>query len=155
MRRYRLLLFQIVMIVLASGGIYSCNKKRDTSCDNPASKGRIIGYDPCRHYSAATSKVQGLGFVIEIDNGALKDTVVTYEIPDGLFQFPAINMYATISGQFLYAPGIHENFLIKFNYKVAMDFEKTPVICTHNILTIPFERAVKGKEILISCVSKQ
>lgn len=146
------LLFGLSLFLTVST-LFGC-KKETTNC-NPTSKGRIIGYDPCRHYSTATSNVQGSGFVIEIDNDTSKDTVVTYGIPNGLFQFPAISNYAATNGWFLYAPETQNKLLIKFDYRFAFDNEKSAVLCKDNIYIAPFNSAVKGREIFITCISSR
>jgi hypothetical protein len=149
MKQITLFLVGVILVTVLT--FITCCKKQ-SHCD-PSSKGRIIGYDPCRHYTTATSSVQGLGFVIEIDNDTFKDTVVTYEIPNGLFQFPYIDDFAATNGQFLFASDIQDKLLIK--YRLALESEKTAVLCKANIYIAPFNTAVKGKEIFISCVSGQ
>ncbi|MCK9403781.1 MAG: hypothetical protein M0Q26_10320, partial [Chitinophagaceae bacterium] len=66
---------------------FSCKKEKTGLCQNVSSRGRIIGYDPCRYYTPI-NKRKDAGFVIEIDNGIAKDTVVNYSIPEHLFLFP-------------------------------------------------------------------
>lgn len=129
-------------------------KKKDNLCETVSSKGRIIGYNPCRYYTPI-NKRKDAGFVIEIDNGITKDTVVNYNISDGLFQFPYIDDNAATNGQFLYTSDIQNKFKIKFNYRFALENEKTAVLCLANIWTGPFYAAVKGKEIFITCISQQ
>lgn len=141
------MLFTLIMFL-------SCKKEKTGLCQNVSSRGRIIGYDPCRYYTPI-NKRKDAGFVIEIDNGITKDTVVNYSIPEGFFQFPYINDYAAMNGQFLYALDIQDKFKIKFNYRFALDNEKTAVPCLANIWTAPFNAAVKGKEIFITCISPQ
>ena len=133
--------------------IAGCRKKNNL-CETVSSRGRIIGYDPCRYYTPINIR-KDAGFVIEIDNGISKDTVVNYGISGEIFQFPYIDMFAAINGQFLYAPDVQDKFKIKFNYRFALDNEKTVVFCLANIWTAPFNAAVKGKEIFITCISPQ
>jgi hypothetical protein len=146
-------LFLGIILLLTVFIIAGC-KKKNNLCETVSSRGRIIGYDPCRHYTPSFKR-KDAGFVIEIDNGISKDTVVNYSIPVNLFQFPDIDPRATINGQFLYAPDIQDKFKIKFNYRFALDNEKTAVLCIHNIMTYPFDAAVKGKEIFMTCISPQ
>ena len=145
--------FLVILLLLAVFIIAGC-RKRSNLCDNVSSKGRIIGYDPCRYYTPS-SKLEGAGFVIEIDNGITKDTVVNYRIPQDLFQFPYIDGFGAINGQFLYTPDIQDKFKIKFNYRFAFDNEKTVFPCIDIINGAPFYAAVKGKEIFITCISPQ
>ncbi|MEJ7822825.1 MAG: hypothetical protein WKF85_10915 [Chitinophagaceae bacterium] len=143
----------LFFFLLVTSIVLGC-KKKDDLCETVSSKGRIIGYDPCRYYTPMTIR-KDAGFVIEFDNGITKDTVVNYSIPYDLFQFPNIKDYAATNGQFLYAPDIQDKFKIKFNYRFALDNEKTAVPCLANIWTGPFYNAVKGKEIFITCISPQ
>jgi hypothetical protein len=133
--------------------IYSCEKHKSIPCETNA-KGRIIGYDPCRYYNPITHR-EDAGFVIEIDNGISKDTAINYSIPGGLFEFPYISDYTATIGQFLYAPDIQNKFKIKFNYRLALENEKTAVPCKANINTALFNAAVKGKEIFMTCISSE
>lgn len=144
--------FILTSIFCASSCKKHKNVTNDVSCENVSSKGRIIGYDPCWYYTPARKHT---GFVIEIDNGITKDTVVNYSIPENLFQFPYIDKFAAMNGEFLYPPDIQNKLKIKFNYRFALDSEKTAVPCLANIWTFPFNAAVKNKEIFITCISPQ
>lgn len=132
---------------------FSCRKK-NVLCETVSSKGRIIGYNPCRYYTPS-NKIKDAGFVIEIDNGITKDTVVNYSIPDDLFQFPYIDDNAATNGQFLYILDTQDKFKIKFNYRFALENEKTAVVCRGNIYTAPFDAAIRRKEVFITCISRQ
>ncbi len=149
MKTYFILTVLIFFLALFSSS--SCKKTKECLA---TSKGRIIGYDPCRYYTPI-NKIKDAGFVIEIDNGVTKDTVVSYNISDDLFQFPYIDGNTATNGQFLYTPDTQDKFKIKFNYRFALENEKTAVICLANIWTGPFYAAVKGKEIFITCISQQ
>lgn len=142
------------ILLLATVFIISGCKKKNNLCQNVPSKGRIIGYDPCQYYTPV-NKRKDAGFVIEINNGTTKDTVVNYSILQYLFEFPYINGDAATNGQFLYAADIQDKFKIKFNYRFALDNEKTAVLCNGMVWTGPFYAAVKGKEIFITCMSPQ
>jgi hypothetical protein len=149
MKYIKFLQILILFGILLTGG---CKKKN--LCETVASKGRIIGYNPCRYYNPLNNR-KDPGFVIEVDNGANKDTVVSYNIPTDIFQFPNVDDFAATTGQFLYAPNIQDKFQIKFNYRFTPEVEKTAVLCLANIWTAPFDAAVKGKEIFITCISPQ
>lgn len=132
--------------------IEGCKKKN--LCEIVSSKGRIIGYNPCRYYTPLNNR-KDAGFVIEIDNGSNKDTVVSYNIPNDIFQFPNVDDFAATNGQFLYTPDVQDIFQIKFNYRFTPENEKTAVLCLANIWTAPFNAAVKSKEVYITCISPQ
>ena len=152
--KYNHSLIPFLLFFLSSTVMFLGCKKKDNLCETVSSKGRIIGFDPCRYYTPS-NKTEGAGFVIEIDNGTTKDTVVNYSIPQDLFQFPDIVGFAATNGQFLYAPDIQNKLKIKFNYRFALDNEKTAVLCNGMVWTGPFDAAVKGKEIFITCISQQ
>ena len=144
------LLVVISSMIFASN---SCKKNPDTSiqCTGVSANGRIIGYDPCLNY-LTFNKVQGAGFVIEVNNGSSKDTVVTYDIPEGLFNF--LPQYKDGSySSYLFRPEVQDLFKIKFNYRLAKDNEKTFVVCGGTINWADFLAAVKEREIITSCIA--
>jgi hypothetical protein len=143
----------IFIFLLIVFSVLSCKKDKETNCYTERGIGRIIGYDPCGYYKSPNS-VNGAGFVIEIDKGTSKDTVVTYQIPDGLFEFPTIDYLATIDGSFLFPVELQNRYKVNFNYKVAAENEKQVCICTAIVNVGPYYQAVKNKQILISSISK-
>lgn len=144
--------FVTILLLLNVLIIDGCKKKN--LCETVTSKGRIIGYNPCWYYTPLNNR-KDAGFVIEIDNGTTKDTVVSYNIPNDIFQFPFVDDFAATNGQFLYAPDIQDKLQIKFNYRFALENEKTAIVCRGSIYTAPFDAAVKRKEIFTTCLSKQ
>ncbi len=145
---------QFLGILLLFGVLIIEGCKKKNLCETVTSRGRIIGFDPC-HYYTPSNNLKGAGFVIEIDNGMMKDTVVNYSIPQDIFQFPNVDDFAATNGQFLYTPDIQDKLKIKFNYRFALYNEKTAVLCNGMVWTGPFYAAVKGKEIFITCISSQ
>ena len=138
----------IFFMVIASSG---CKKSADRQCTGALATGRIIGYDPCLNYTTF-NKVDGAGFVIEINNENAKDTVVTYDIPGGLFTF--LPQYRDgLYSSYLFRPDVQDLFRIKFNYHFAKPDEKTIVICNGTINTADFSAAVKESEVIVSCIS--
>ena len=144
---------QIIVITLLVFLIASCKKNKLSNCYPENANGRIIGYDPCRHF-LTFNKVAGAGFVIEIDKGNSKDTVVTYGIPEGVFDFQSNYIDGSYSS-YLFKTNVQDLFRIKFSYREVTDNEKTFVVCNGTINTAHFLASVKGKEIFISCISKQ
>lgn len=139
----------ILVILLILILFFSCKKKNET-CETANTNGRIIGYDPCRRYDKVPLK--DAGFVIEIDNGATKDTTVKYGMPDNLFVFQTSYIDGSYSS-YLFRPEVQDKFKIKFKYRYAADNEKTTVICDGMVNTAPFYAAVKGTEVFLSCIS--
>ena len=128
-------------------------KPKPDSCATVSSKGRIIGWNPCCHFMNS-NKVMGAGFIIEIDNGATRDTVASYNMPDGLFQFLPSYILDSHSN-YLFVPDVQDKFKIKFNYRFVPDDEKKYCLCSGSVYTGGFFIATKGKQIVITCISPQ
>lgn len=145
---------QFFGLLLLSGvlSIEGCKKKK--LCEKVYYSGRIIGYNPCWYYSPVNNRADA-GFVVEIDNSINKDTVVSYNIANDIFQFPSVDDFSASNGQFLYAAVAQDKFQIKFNFRFAPQTEKTAIVCRGNVYTAPFDAAVKGKEVIINCISPQ
>lgn len=139
--------FAVIALSLSNS---SCKKNRD--CVS-TSKARIIGYDPCRMFTSI-GRVEGAGFVLEVENGTAKDTVVTYKIPEGKFVFEAAYVDPAYSS-YLFRPEVQDKFKIKMNYRLAGANEQTFVPCNGMINTADFYAAVKGREAFVSCLSNQ
>ena len=144
---------QIIVITPLVFLITSCKKNKVANCYPENANARIIGYDPCRHF-LTFNKVAGAGFVIEIDKGNSKDTVVTYSVPEGVFDFQSNYIDASYSS-YLFKPNVQDLFRIKFSYREVTNNEKTFVVCNGMINTAHFFASVKGREIFILCISKQ
>lgn len=144
----QLLFFILLILVLAS-----CKKNKTANCHSISAKGRIIGYHPCANYIQA-NRVYGAGFVVEIDKTTSKDTVVTFQIPEGFFILKPDYIDGSYSS-YLFRPAVQDMFKINFNFKIAPDNEKTNIICNGMVNTADYTASVRNKEIFISCVSKQ
>lgn len=143
---------QALIIIALFGVLINDGCKKKNLCETVTTKGRIIGYNPCWYYTSSNNR-KDAGFVIEIDNITNKDTVVSYDIPNDIFQFPDVDDIAATNGQFLYATNFQQKFQIKFNYRFALENEKTAIVCRGSVYTAPFDAAVKGREIFITCLS--
>ena len=132
---------------------FGCKKAKTNTRYSEKGIGRIIGYDPCGYYTNP-NKVNGAGFVIEIDKGILKDTVLTYQIPDGLFEFPVIDYWSTVYGNFLFPSELQSRYRIKFNYKTATENEKMGYACLAIVNAGPIYAATKGNQILVFDIAK-
>jgi hypothetical protein len=145
MKKRSAFIFFFLLLLLCS-----CRKNGNFSCEKLISVGRIIGYDPCLHFRTF-NKVKDAGFVIEIDKSGTKDTVVTYDIPEGLFTFQSSYIDGSYS-TYLFRPEVQDLFKIRFNFRPSPD--RTFVICFNQYIS-DFTRAVKEREIDILCISKQ
>lgn len=143
---------QTVLFILIHFVLISC-KKEITSSYKERGEGRIIGHHPCRNF-ISHNKVAGAGFVIEINKGTTMDTVVTYDIPENLLEFQSSYIDGSYS-YFLFRPEVQNLFNIKFNYKIADEGEREPVLCNGLIFTAPYNAAVQGREILMSNIEKK
>ena len=143
---------QVFFIVVAVFVITGCKKNKVSGCYAETAKGRIIGYHPCGSYVQA-NRVFGAGFVLELDKTTSKDTVVTYQIPEGLFIFKPEYIDGSYSS-YLFRPEVQDLFKINFKYKVAGDNEKTFIVCNGMINTAWYDAAVRNREIFVSCISK-
>lgn len=99
MKKITLSAFAIMLLMLTL--FFSCKKKKGEIYETANTNGRIIGYNPCRHFIDG-GKASGTGFVIENDKGTIKDTAVTYNIPENLFVF-----------QYSYIDGSYSSFLFR------------------------------------------
>ena len=133
--------------------LLSCNKDKKFPCFPETATGRIIGFDPCVYYNSSDT-VYGAGFVLEINNGLSRDTVATYQIPNGLFDFPEIDPVLATNGAFLFPIELQDNYKIRFSYRRPFDNELTAYVCPGNINIALFYWATKGEQVLVNCVSK-
>lgn len=138
----------IIMLLIFSSG---CDRQQLQRCETAMTHGRIIGYNPCRQY-IEWGKVEGAGFVVEIDNGTTKDTTVTFGIPENLFQFHPEYIDGSYSS-FVFRPEIQEKLKVNVSFRYAGNNEKTLIFCNGMINTADYDSAVKGKEILVTCIS--
>lgn len=143
------LLFLAISILVFSG----CKKNKTLNCYSTTGKGRIIGYHPCANYIQA-SRIYGAGFVVEVDKTTSKDTVVTFQIPEGFFILKPEYIDGSYSS-YLFRPEVQDMFNINFNYKIAPDDEKTNIICNGMVNIANYSASVRKREIFISCISKQ
>lgn len=145
---------RLLIVILIIITVTSCKKDKRLKCYSTTTTGRIIGFDPCSYYKDP-AHVYGYGFVIEIDNGATKDTVANYQIPDGLFVFPPIETWVAYNGDFLFASDLQDRYKISFSYKIATGSELISFVCPGIVNQGPYYQAVKNRQVLISCISKR
>jgi hypothetical protein len=144
-----ILVFFTVLLVISNS---SCKKNKTEPCYSNEASGRIIGFDPCREY-ATFGKVNGAGFVIERTVNGVKDTVACYDMPENLYSFQPTYL-GTGYSSFLFEPTTQNLFKIKFSFRELGDNEKTIFVCLPLVYSSDFNRAVKGKQIKITCINK-
>ena len=145
----KLLFFLTLFILMFS----SCKKNKNSNCYSTNGKGRIIGYHPCANYVQA-NRLFGAGFVVEIDKTTKKDTVETFQIPEGFFIFKPEYIDASYSS-YLFKPEVQDIFKITFAYKIAEINQKTNIVCNGMVNTADYTASIRNREILISCILKQ
>ena len=112
--------------------------------DNLLKEGYIVGFEPCsyqHHYK--------IGYAIITTN--LKDTLMTYNLPDSIYTFPSeyFNNYVN-TGYF--PSNARYEFKIKFSCTIAKGDEIIYNLCTTDINRSEFYRAV---QVIMSFVSKE
>ncbi len=119
-----------------------CN--RNDNNDNISPKeGYIVGFDPCSYQHNYK-----IGFAIITTD--LKDTLITYNLPDSIYTFPPeyFNNYASTG----YFPSkARYEFKIRFTYRIAAEDEKVYNLCTADINESDF---YKAKQVIIETVLK-
>ena len=98
-------------------------QKDDSETYSELIQGCIIDYDRCSDISEKGEKTaKANAYYIISEN--LKDTLLTYNLPDDLFEFPlAFFGYEASEHSFRY------DFKIKFTYRMAKEDEKILVAC--------------------------
>ena len=103
------------------------NKDTIANQENPYDfEGYIVGYDACSRITAWLPK----GYVLISSD--LKDTLLTYNLPDSLFNFPkGCFFYTTMTG--LVPLQEHNRFAFKFamNYSITPEAELEAYPCLH------------------------
>ncbi len=100
-------LFFISSLVTISA--YSCEKE---DSEFVCAEGYIIGFDPCEGGIITKDR----GFVITCNN--FKDTLVTYNLPDTIFEFPQY-LFENYVFNFLFPNTEYLKYKIKFLYKFS------------------------------------
>lgn len=109
----------------------------------------VIGFDPCTDVGDPNGGEAG--FIINLPFE--EDTVVTYNFPNGIYEFP-LEYFSYYQFYCLFPDSALNDFPIRIKYKDAGDKEKKVPYCTHDIYIYWFNYFVKGREIVISTISK-
>ncbi len=126
---------------------YGCKKANNLCDDSNLKEGYIIGFDQC---TAGKQSFDGKGFVIVTNN--FKDTLVTYNLPNSLYQFPPSH-FANRKLSFLFPDSVRSKYKIRFAYRITDTSKFIYSLCTHDILEADYGRFVKG-QIEILCTRK-
>lgn len=172
------LAYYLIIIIILSGCVKDQNELNNIqtsstiensnvdSCLNPASKGRIIGFNPWQSFlNFDTSRFinynsllgLGPGYLIEIDNGTTKDTCITYRMTykDFIIRPTKDN----IDFLYLFKSDYQDSLKIKFNYHTVSDNTQLVKFAATGYTQVLFgiwDKFIENKkEISLSCVSKQ
>jgi hypothetical protein len=123
---------KIVIAFLISLFFISCSKHTEalTRCD-----GYIVGFDPC-----TVNIDHSTGYYIISSD--LRDTLLTYNLPDTLYKFPAEYFQNYLNSSYFPLSARHE-FIIHINYVVTPANEKKYSLCSGDINTSEFNNAVQ------------
>lgn len=126
-----------IVLLLCSAPILSCDKESPCpTCEN-YTDGFVIGYDPCTGFGNPNS-----GIVINIPSKG--DTVVAYNFPIGIYEFPSNR------GNPFFAEEASADFPVKIKYRYPREDEKSVIFCRGNILVYPFFINNENEVILLS-----
>jgi hypothetical protein len=135
MQKLRQIIFLLGIIVIT---FFCCKKEKD---DTIQTEGYIIGFDPCE----GDVKTSNRGFVIACNN--LKDTFVTYNLPDTIFDFPQY-LFCNYIYSCMFPNSEYLNYKIKFQYRLASKNEKQYHACLAIIYIWEFSQFVEKQIVL-------
>lgn len=108
----------------------SCDKDMDCpTCEN-YSDAFVIGFDPCT--GVGDPNGGNVGFIIAIP--AQKDTVVAYNFPKGIYEFPE-EYFENYRFNPFFPNSAMKDFPVKVKYRFPQESEKTFIVCRGDILT--------------------
>lgn len=122
---------------------YSCDKEAN---EYQTSEGYIIGFDPCE----GDVKTSNRGFIIACNN--LRDTFVTYNLPDTVFVFPQY-LFSNYIYSCMFPDSEYLNYKIKFQYRFANENEKYYPLCIAIIYTWEFSQ-FNDRQVILNEVTK-
>lgn len=121
---------------------FSCEKE---NAEYINTEGYIIGFDPCEGGTITKDR----GFVITCNN--FNDTLVTYNFPDTIFEFPQY-LFENYAFNFLFPNTEYLNYKIKLQYRFSSEKEKYYPLCRGDINTWGFSHFIKDRQIIINRV---
>lgn len=142
-KRTKALLFLMTVLTFA---ILGCKKEREKD-EIKQSEGYIIGFDPCE----GDVKTSNRGFIIACNN--LKDTFITYNLPDTIFTFPQY-LFSNYINSCMFPNSEYLNYKIKFQYRFASKNEKQYPLCLAIIYTWEIDHYVRDRQIILNEVTK-
>jgi len=140
----KILFYPLYVIVF----LLSCCHDRDfpscPTCEN-FSDGFVIGFDPCSGVGNPNGGT--LGFAIYLP--AKGDTVVTYDFPAGIYEFP-LEYFGNYKFYPFFPEEANEDFPVKVKYRYAKKEEFSVKFCTGDIVSYPLFYNIESQIILLS-----
>jgi hypothetical protein len=118
----------------------SCDKK-DT--ETKQTDGYIVGFDPC-----SLKNNYATGFAIISMN--LKDTLMTYNLPDSIYRFPLEN-FQNYENTGYFPTDLRFKYKIRVTYAIATESEKISLFCLAYINQSEF---INATQVIIKSASK-
>ncbi len=134
---------KIILILLLS----NCSKEtaKCYTCEN-FSDGYVIGFDPCT--GVLDPNGGDVGFLLRIS--AVKDTLIVYKFPKGIYQFPS-QYFLNYQYNCFFPDSTSQNYAIKIKYRLASNNEKIFPLCRGDIVTGSFN---PNNQIIAISISK-
>ncbi|WP_276360222.1 hypothetical protein, partial [Daejeonella sp. H1SJ63] len=127
---------------------YSCKKAKNPCDESNLKEAYIIGFHQC---TAGKQSYEGKGFVIITNN--FKDTLLTYNLADSLYQFPPSH-FANYQFSFLFPDSVRSKYKVHLSYRNLRENEKTYPLCRGDIYDAEITYAVRDRQIKILCIRK-
>ncbi|MDR0790031.1 MAG: hypothetical protein LBO06_04465 [Bacteroidales bacterium] len=119
----------IILLAIAAISFISCEKESNTDMKNSTLQDNfyVAGYDVCSgvHFTDSTSKAGGYVFVSE----DLNDTLLSYNFPDTIFNFPADCMTTNVFGINFFPQQYRNMFKVSMTYTIVPEEEQTHYPC--------------------------
>lgn len=119
-------IYYFILITLSL--ISSCDSETPCPTCEHYSDAFVIGFDPCTANSTAG---ESSGYVISVPER--KDTVVAYNFPTDIYEFPLVYFENYVYNPF-FPDSAKYDFPIKIKYRYVKENEKTPILCRGDIL---------------------
>ncbi len=102
----------------------------------------VIGFHPCTAHAIKKA------YILELPQ--TKDTVVTYNLPDSLYQFPKELFRDKLI--FLFPLSEQKKYPVRLTYHQAQ--QQTLIACTTDIHLVGYDSVVEGREIIVESAQR-
>lgn len=149
MKRLNFLFITPFVILISWIFITCCSREEplieETNCDTCENfqEAFVFGFDPC---STNPDTGSSAGYLMAVP--AKGDTVMTYNFPDSLDQFPK-EYFTNYQFMHYFPDSARENFQIKLKYRFASEEEMNWYVCRGDIIT-PKLKYLENQIIILS-----